>query len=179
MKKIIFILLTLTAFFIVGCNDNYYVPDPDPIVNNNNGETPDVLLYNFVSDYGWNHHWSEPILLKRVDSGNGVKLYFKISLNASTVDPTGLHISKFSIPRVNKNGVTTYWNATGEATFELQGFDKNGYLYFYIISSPNQSLKFNFSIGATYTIGYISDSGDWFLVIPEDDYINNMVEITT
>lgn len=180
MKKIIFILLTLTAFFIVGCNDPDIVGPNGNNNNNNNNGTP-TGYSNVVSNYGWEHQWSKPIFIEKKVLNNGnVQLFYKICLNAACFDPTGLPLSDFSIPRVRKNGDVVYWNVEGEASFEKQGFI-GGYLYFYIISSPNQNLKFNISVRAIFdsSTEIVFDPGEWFSVIPEDDYINNMVEITT
>lgn len=179
MKKILFLLLAV--FLVVGCYKENHITGPNGDGNDNDNIDNSTAYSNVVPDYGWVHQWSKPIFIRKATLGNGtVQCFYKVSLNACPINPTGFHLSDFFTARVNKSGVTTYWNAPGEARFEKQGFI-GGTLYFYIISSPNQVLKYNFSVFAIFnsSTGVVSDPGEWFLFIPIDDGINNMDQITT
>lgn len=172
MKKTFYSSLTLLAILFFGCNGDIHT-GPTPADVNNTIITELNLDQNVGQLLDWYNVACQPILYKRTELGNDmVHLVYKISLNACTVNPSWASISSFKIPHVGPGGVVIYENVANDATYTLLGF-QNGYVYYSIVSKKGQQLKYNIS----YMINPIP--GLWFLVIPIDDGITNIITLMT
>ncbi len=180
MKKII--LFLLTAFFVVGCSDQWNMnPNDDNNNNNNNNNTgtnenPNAIEYTYSGTVNYNGPIAaDPIFISRETVGSSTVEHYKLTWNACPINPNTLGIGyiRLSIPHVDKNHVTIYYNGANDAAYYFENVDQN-WIYFKVVSLPNQTLKMNIAIKTVNTTAWNATTCRWFYHIYPDDGVNNI-----
>ena len=183
MKKILFLLLAV--FLVVGCSDQIDITGPNGNNNNNNNnqnsENPNAIEFTYYGNVNYNGPRAvDPVLISSEMSGSSLVSHYKLSWDACPVNPNDIKALlgwiRLGIPHVINTDATVYYNAPSNATYSFEGADAN-FIYFKIVSLPNQHLKMNIAIKTTNNSAWNSSTCKWFYHIYPDDGVNNMYPI--
>lgn len=184
MKRILFLLMT-ALFVVMGCTDQWAVDGPNgnapnnPNSEGNDVSNPMVIEYNHTGMVNYSGPIAaDPIFISRETVGQSSVEHYKLTWNASPVNPNSLGLVRLSIPHVNRHGNTVYANEAYDATYYFEGSDHD-WIYFKVVSLPNQILKFNIAIKTANSTNWDGNTCKWFHHILPDDGVNNIYTITT
>lgn len=183
MKKIFYFLLAV--FLVVGCSDQFGINGPDDNNNNNNNnnngtnENPNAIEYTYSGTVNYSGPIAaDPIFISRETVGSSTVEHYKLTWSACPFNPNipnvfGISYIRLSIPHVDKNHATVYYNGSYDANYYFENVDQD-WIYFKVISLPNQTLKMNIAIKTVNATAWNANTCKWFHKILPDDGQNNI-----
>lgn len=191
MKKFLFLLMAALLVVMGACTDQWAVDGPNgnnPAGGNaggnndvSNPSNPMVIEYNHTGMINYSGPIAaDPIFISRETVGSSSVEHYKLTWNACPINPNGLGLGfiRLSIPHVDKYGNTVYANGANDANYYFEGADHD-WIYFKVVSLPNQTLKFNVAIKTANSVEWNGTTCKWFHHILPDDGVNNIYTITT